>query len=335
MTLIFQDAFQDSTLFVWPEWSSVFMDAGSGRTDALSSGSGGLHSNAARTLVLPSAIPTIVIGFGYFVSTFGWSDIPIQFNNAGGTNQASIRINGSGFIEFYRGGTKIGTSTGHAAIGASTWHFYEIKLTLTTATTSTVEVRLDGVTVLTITGVATAASTGDVTSLSIQGMGFGSAASYWDDMYICNTSGSVANDFLGDCTVKVLVPTAAGDTTQWTPSTGSNYTTVDEIPANSTDYVSDSTSGHRDLYNITDLTGVIGAVYGVREKIFCQKMDAGLAGLKPVIKENSVVTVDTSASPPSGGYGGVFGSLKTVRPSDSAAWTVTDINNLQIGQEIA
>lgn len=339
MSLLFFDAMQNSTIIPKPEWSGAFTDEGGGR-DGVSNGSGGLHSNANRTLTLPSSAATIIVGFAYYVQNFGWSDIPIQFNNAGGANQASLRINTSGFIEVYRGGTLIGTSSGHSAITTSSWHFIEVKITLTTATSSTVTVRLDGVTRLTITGVATAASTGNVTSLTIQGVGFGSNGSYWDDWYICDavdataTQGRANNDFLGDCTVQVLLPTAAGDTTQMTPSTGANYTTVDENPPNTSDYVSDAVSGHRDLYNVADLTGTIGAVYGVRESIYVTKVDIGTGSVKPVLKENSVVTADTAQSPASGSWVGVHGAMKAVRPSDSAVWTATDVNNLQIGVEV-
>jgi hypothetical protein len=98
---------------------------------------------------------------------------------------------------------------------------------------------------------------------------------------------------------QLLYPNAAGDLTQFsTVSSGTHFEAVDETSAD------DDTSYIRSGLDEADETWSI------------------------VIKENSTTTaVAKSATSTYANYTNEF----TVKPSDSSAFTVTDINNLQIG----
>ncbi len=104
----------------------------------------------------------------------------------------------------------------------------------------------------------------------------------------------------GTCTV-TLRPNAAGDNTSWTAAVPavSHYLNVDEASADE-----DST------YIYT--TGEFG----------------GAPTFRISIKENSVVTNTVKSTTSSYQTGSV---TKTTRPSDNGAWTIDDIDNLQIG----
>jgi hypothetical protein len=209
----------------------------------------------------------------------------------------------------------------------SLWNHYQVKATLH-LTAGTAEVKLNGVTVLLLSGVQTSTVTENIGGFGYGSTGVGGNTVNIDDLY-------AADDFLGDLIVKSLFPTSDGDSSQWTPSTGTNHSAnVDETSVSMTDFNSDSVSGHRDLYQVTDLSGVVGAVYGIREGIYLSKSDSGDVTVKPVIKENSVVTVETAQGMTTTADG-IWGLQRTVKPSDSAAWSQTDVNNLQIGMEVA
>ncbi len=75
----------------------------------------------------------------------------------------------------------------------------------------------------------------------------------------------------------------------------------------------------------------MSTVYGVRVTSYAQKTDAGLEGIKHVIKENSVVTVDASPTALSSTFAFVHGATLYKKPSNSTLWTVTDVNALQCG----
>ena len=107
-----------------------------------------------------------------------------------------------------------------------------------------------------------------------------------DDLYLVDLTGPYPfNDRLGNVKVEQLLPSAAGATTQWTPSTGANWAAVDEQPPSSTDYVGSTTSGQRDLYATTDLVSTTGTVLAVRPAWFIAKSDAGAEpGVRGVLR---------------------------------------------------
>ena len=355
MTLLFMDGLQDPILIPKPEWDVIqpWNSAVTGRDGVSNSAARAVSSGTLfKTLTLPSAAATVICGFSFKQdNTGGFGNtnagaFPLGGYCVGGVVQLVLTLNSGGFIEARKGTTVaasvIATSSGHAAIAPGTWHSYEVKY-LAHATTGTLIVRLDGVTVLSISGVSTAATGGSVNQIQFGTGVIGTQNAQWDDMYVCDavnataTQGRPNNDFLGDVRIATLVPTAAGDTTGWTPSTGSNYACVDENPANTTDYVSASASstGTRDLYNITDLSGSISAVIAVRTHFYVSKSDAGTALVKPALKENGVITADAAGLALSVSWGGMHGLLRCTRPSDGGAWTVSDINSLQVGMDVA
>lgn len=340
MALLFFDGFQDADLMTKPEWNVAWPTAGVGR-DGSTSGSAAMTSGT-RYMTLPgSGAATCVAGIAVKLPSLAATNFSVlQFCSSAGTIQLALDINASGLIDVHRtsaSGTIIGTSSGHTPVGAGEWHYYEMKATLTTATTSTVTVRLDGVTVLTITGVATSSVTGNVTNVQI--VITGAATPNFDDMYVCDTTDGTAtdgranSDFLGDVRVQTLLPSAAGDSTGWTPLSGANYTNVDEVPANSTDYVSSSVSTTRDLYTLADLTGLVSTVYAVREHLYASKSDAGSVTIKPVLKESGGTITAETAQAPGTQFAIISGPMKTVKPS-GGVWTATDVNGLQAGMDI-
>jgi hypothetical protein len=355
MTLLFFDGFQDGNTTSKPEWNAGV----SGNWDSIQTGRDGGTNGAVRgssnstiaTCTLPSSAATCIVGTACVTggATSGADTTPciIGLCSSGNVLQLVLTISLAGFLEVRRTsvtGTLLGTSSGHTPIGSGQWFYVEMKAILTTATTSTVEVRLNGAPtpVLTITGAATSSVIGNVTAIRLIGRNGLSAYCQWDDLYVCDavdataTQGQANNDYLGDIRVASLFPTAAGDTTAWTPSAGANWTDVDETPPVTTDYVASaaSASGTRDLYNVTDLTGTISKVFAVRVGLYAHKTDAGLAQVKPVVKENSVVTAQAAQALSTSGFA-LYGPALYVKPSNSGLWSGTDVNNLQVGAEVA
>lgn len=337
MALLFFDGFTDVQTMPKPEWGVTSWNNGTGR-NGQTNGAASVTTQV-RTLTLPSTAATCILGWAQ-VYTASWNTNQyMALKDTAGTTQLVLFVNTTtGFIEIRRTnatGTLLGTSSGHTPISAnSAWHHIQWKATLHTSTGISV-VRFNDVEVLNLSGQVTSSLISNVATIDYHGLSLASI----DDMWVCDgtdgtsTQGRANSDFLGDLRVMQHYPTAAGDTTQWTASTGSNWDCVDEVPPSTTDYVSANTSGNRDLYNITDLTGTITAVYGVRETIYVNKTDGGSTTLKPVIKENSTVTAD-SAQGLSTTANGIYGTTKWVKPSNSGTWSGTDVNNLQVGVEL-
>ncbi len=130
---------------------------------------------------------------------------------------------------------------------------------------------------------------------------------------------------------EVLRPSAAGDTTEHTASTGDNYTCVDEIVANDVDYVyndSNPSALRTDIYNFPAHWGA-----GTISKITVvarAKNTSTVGALYFSIK--SGVTLYEDATPNSLTSSWAFFTKDfTINPVTSAAWTWADIDALQAG----
>lgn len=151
-----------------------------------------------------------------------------------------------------------------------------------------------------------------------------------DDLYICDTTGSENNDFLGDIRCDLLLPDGAGNYQQWTPSTGTDHhAVIDENPPNTSDYLSNGTNGEQDSSTLTAPGTTLVGVKCVQVNNYVLKDDAGLALVQNLIRSNSVdetgPTFGVSTSP-------LYSISKhETDPDTSAAWTNSAILALEAG----
>jgi hypothetical protein len=343
MSLILFDGLDNAVLMPKPGF------VGGGNTSGVVTGRDGSTNGAwgcsgsslspAWTYVFPVVAPTVVIGFGFNSETLS-SVKAMRLENASGI-QLSLCLNGTtGRYELRLGnaGTLLDQSSAGIVYSTDTWVHIQMKALLDTSSGSCV-VKLNDVEIINYTG-QTATANGDVTQVSGSVFANGSKISY-DDLWVCDTvdatatQGRAFDDFLGDLKVVTLVPDGAGDSTDWTPSTGSNYATLDENPPTTSDYVSDSAdnTGDLDLYTATDLPGPTATVLAYQSKLYARKNDSGTALVDQMIKENGVTT-SLSSHALSTTVSSYTSDLLTQRPSDGALFTVTDINDIQIGVEV-
>jgi len=133
--------------------------------------------------------------------------------------------------------------------------------------------------------------------------------------------------------VATSFPTGAGNHTQFTPSTGSNWQNVDDsAPNGDTDYNSDGTVGDRDSFVITDLPSVANAVKAVQYSLYARKDDAGTRQLAPFVRisgtnyDGTTVTMASSY--------GMFTEVKEQSPATSSAWGVSEVNGMEYGYKV-
>lgn len=348
MTLLFFDGFQDALLHRKPEWDAVSAWAVAVGRDASTNGSATVGNSVTKTCTLSSAAATCITGTAFLLGTSspygGGTYYALGFVRAG-TTELVVTVSVDGMLEVRRstaGGTLLGTSSGHAPIPQLVWMHLQAKVLLHTST-GTCELLLNGQTVLTLTGVATAGTSGSVSAVSVRSSSNSGGNNFWDDMWICDavdataTQGRANNTYLGDLKVTSLIPSANGDLTAWSKSTGTNAAAlVDEVPPNTTDYIFSSTSAQRELMTLPDLAATAGSVYGVRVNFYGLKTDAGASSVKPLVKETGgTITAQTAlplsvtAAPYSGGF------LFTKPSAPTTPWSASDVNALQAGVELA
>jgi hypothetical protein len=278
---------------------------------------------------------TIVTGYGFMprnnYANSGTYNTHLQLWS-GGTDALDIRQSSShtgvGGIGAYRNNTTTGgggTLLGSLVTGVVPtfgWHYFEVKVVAGAVNTGSVEVKIDGVVVLSLTGQNTGSASYDGISMCFYS---GSVATndIFDDWWVTD------GNSLGDCRVLNVVPTGAGTNTGLTASTGTNWSCVDEIPPTTADYVSSITPALKDTYAFSDVagSGVLGAV----ARAYVAKTDAGTISGRQVAYGNSTYSngsdVVLTTTPQ------VASRVLTTHP-DGSAWSVSNFNAAEFGWEV-
>jgi len=208
----------------------------------------------------------------------------IYLCDAANAVNVSLAVTTTGAIAAYRGdvgttGTLLGTST--VALTAAAWHHVEFKV-LASQTVGTIDVYVNGASVLALTGLDTVSgsnvefsqvSTGaydDTTS------GTGNFTCYWKDQVDWDTAGTVNNDVMGTCYVGRF--TVNSDASfNWTASTGATgYNLIDETGPSDADYISaDATPPAASTFGLENLPAEVTSVRGIVLLGRMKKSDGG------------------------------------------------------------
>jgi hypothetical protein len=236
MALIFCDSFDHySNSYLQSKWTAVYNFGTGGQGLVLDNvhqrtgiQCGAFTADGAMVTIENSAFWTLG-------AAVNWAAYGGQFCfNHLGTIQVLLQINNDGTMSVYNGphglnpGVLLGTTNPSVAITLGRYYYIEFQATIS-QTAGTATVRINGQVVLTLSGVNTSPN-GDNVADSFQVIGpGGSSYMYVDDLYVTDGTG-VLNSFLGDVSIGLIMPASAGDYTQWTPLTGSNWSEVNEIP---------------------------------------------------------------------------------------------------------
>jgi hypothetical protein len=289
---------------------------------------------------------TLITGFAFQPS---WQaevdrDELVTFHDVDGnlSNHFSLRLWLGSHIEAWSNNHSTLLGQARDVCWKERWNYVEVKVTFHN-TTGSYEIRVNGITVLSDTNVDTTNGTtsNQADTVAIRGLyGFSSTDQKGqhciDDWYICDTTGTSNNNFLGPLKVENLHPDGAGDSTQWTPSAGSNYQTVDEVVLNTTDYNSSATSTNKDLFTCGNLTNIDGSVFGVQVDCHAVSTQAEALGIKPKVKRStSEGTGDAVYIADDNYYQQCQHMFEQDPAAGPGAWTVTNVNAMQIGYEVA
>jgi hypothetical protein len=349
MSLRFIDSFDFyATGDMYEKWTT----SGSVGLPIISSGNGRRGTACARSYGTTSCIclvktldaqATWIIGVAFRTSSLPGSSRTLLGLYDAGTLQVDVCLNTDGTLSVRRNGATVLTNgTSSFSLGANTYYYLEWKCTIADAIdASSCQVRVDGDVKITVATGQDTKHTANATANQVTVGGGNSNANptaLWDidDVYICDGQGSTNNDFLGDCRVDTLLPNADGSNSQFTPSTGSDhYALVDEsAPNDDTDYLSDGTSGHRDTWNVANLSALVSpSIKGVQLNLTAKKDDAGTRLLKPVVKSGA--TTSTGASQGVGTDYRQYQQVYETDPNTSAAWTESGVNSAEFGVEVA
>lgn len=235
-----------------------------------------------------------------------------------------IRIyNTAAGFDIRRGTTQIATDSNNVSTDLT---HVEVKV-YSHASAGTVEIKINGVSVYSGTGLNTDGA--DITGVTLCSVGEGNSTK-WSGVFI-------ADDWVGALIPKLLVPTG-DDSVQLSRSAGSdNYALVDDTAEDGdTTYVQSNTSGHKDIYTFSDLEAgyepkVISMV------IVAKESDAGGKGMKILSVQDSTERTHLTVNPLPATYPSAVGVGQHVTLNacpDATALTRTKLNALKFGVEV-
>lgn len=334
--LLYYDGYEDTTVLA--DYYTGVSGGSSIGTGRPRTGARGLRlfGNAIVPWIFPSGTSTVIVGMAINIDFFaGTTGQNIYFDlTEGGTIHVDLRFDTTNqrFVVTRNGVT---LATGDTVISIDTWYYIELKVVIHD-TTGSFDLRINNVTETwnaANTNVDTRnGGTGVVDRWRGRLSNTSGSAVWIDDLYIVDGAVSGA-DFLGDVRVDTKFPDAAGDNTDFTPSTGSNYTNVDETdPDGDTTYNESATVGHKDTFSLSDTPGLGATVYGVAHIMRARKTDAGTRELRGLLKSSGGTTTNQTTRSLSDSYVSYFQHNENV--PGGTGWTESDVDGLKAGYEV-
>lgn len=264
---------------------------------------------------------------------------PLCFTDSGNGEHVSVRITPTGSIAVYTGHpTTTETLIGESApiIVANAWQRIEAKVVIHD-TTGSVQVKVENVSVLTLSNKDTKIATGSANVQNIVcsnsfwgGLGAGPDL-YVKDLAIWDSTGALNNDFLGNYGIAVLEP-ASDVSGTWTTigGAGSAFASINETsPDDDTKYIySPWAAATADVCTLTDLPAAATRVLFAQTVVRARKSDGGDGNLQVGLIATTL-TANGADRPITTAYT-YWTDISETDPDTSAAWAVAVMNAAKI-----
>jgi len=276
---------------------------------------------------------TLIVGFALkFVQVP--NDAYFFWMYSDGSHGMGLGVDDSGVLCVYRDYVVIAATT-EIVIRTNKWHYVEFKVVCDSVNGS-YELRVNGQTVLSDTGIDTQVNEPYHDQVFIRGTYIDTTKTPWiDDYYICDSTGTKQNDFIGQQRILPIFPNADTTDIDWTPSAVvDHYTLVDEVdPEGDGEYVEDTVTDNEDIYgyeNIAELDNEIAAV------CLCTDVcvtDGTPYDLKTVVKSGGVKYDSAADTIDSTDYVTDL-RLMADDPNTAVAWIQSGVNSVEMGIKV-
>jgi hypothetical protein len=294
--------------------------------DGVSSGlvyqAGTDSSGGSIRFVLPALDNVSGVAFRQWIDVLPGSldNSPIvRWHNDAGDVVWHTRLTTSGRLQLLASdNTVIGTSA-LPIVTANGWWHVEMKMVFGTAGTCSFECRVEGITVMHLTGQTFGSAPYSVSIGHTVNGSTGFIHAYFKDYVIWDSTGTYNNDFLGSVLVYDLVPT--GDVTLggWTSTDANGWSVLDNNPPDNAHYLDAAYPPPAACeFSFSDLPANITSVKGLITRVRAAKVDGGDGNLQVSAKHGS--SAQTGANRPITVAQTYYQDVFEVDPSTSAPW---------------
>jgi len=191
-------------------------------------------------------------------------------------------------------------------------------------------VKVDGVTDIDFTG--DTKPTADTQFNKVR-LGYNIVATGYTNAYFDNFIMDNAN-WISKTSIQAILPTGIGNSSNWTPSAGANWSCVDERPPSDADNVQINAVDTTDTYAAGDLVGTVLQVKCVQLEAHAKYEGAPVpTNLKLVARRSGTDYLSSDKLVPSS-FKTLY-DLRSTDPSTSSPWTESGVNALEIGERSA
>lgn len=287
------------------------------------------QAGTRKPLTTPAA--TIGVAVRLYMSSlpYGNGRSPvISFRDVSNNTLFAMRVLSTGAIELRSvdssGGTLYGATT-QPVLTAHAWSHIEIK-GKSNASTGTIEVRVNGASVISLTGLNTGGA--NIAQIFIGNYDVAAAIPadqyYFKDFILWDTTGSFNNDFLG--TVQCLDTLTDGDSSlTWTPNSGTTgWNILNHVPPqDDTSYIA-AASNLTNTFTLVNLPATVSSVRGNVLKMRARKIDGGDGNIQAGLKSGASTSLGANR-PITTAYTYWY-DINETDPATGAAWTPTAFN---------
>ena len=292
-------------------------------------------ANASLRRVLGGAKTFVGLGGAFY-----WTSLPagnnvqrvFDFRDAGNFQQIVLYIQSTGTISAYRNTTHLGT-TATPVLTANAYQHIEAQI-LFSQTVGTIEVRVNGVTVLSLSGQDTCNTANvECSQVTLAGGGGSGGNCYLDDIYAYDNTGSYNNSWIGDRRVLTLFPNANTATADWTAvGAATGYECIDEAnPNDDTDYINATAAGKISQFGLQNTPAGVSAISGVVMIERARKTEAGIGNTKVSIVSGA--SVSAGADKPLTEIYTYRQDVFETDPATAAPFTPSGVDSLQFKVE--
>ena len=314
MARIFIDGFENGSGDLWTSAAGNF-------TATACNGSYGWYGYNYQVISKNVGERSVVfIGFNF--QNLGPYNKPCFRIRLGTTALMTVNYDPSEFWELYRGGATLLGQTDVGSCPFSTWFHVQIKY-VPDPSSGILQVKFNDVLVFDYSGNTVPGSETTLDNVYFRA-DHSQSAERVDDVVIDDS------DWPGVTKIAAIKPTGAGATTSWTPSAGSNWDCVDEVPPSDTDYVYINSADQIDTYAAGDLPAEA-------DTIKCVQVQARALKQSDATPQNIALGVRTGGADYFGsdlaltsafsGHAQMFEN----NPDTASPWTVGEVNGAEIG----
>ena len=265
--------------------------------------------------------------YWYFQNNPGNATEMVMFSNSQGNQISLCWINGTLSVRKGGAGDTV-LATVNVTFATGNWYLVEGKFILD-ASVGVAQIKLSGQLVIDFSGNTHKQTSDTITSVWVGPVTFvtNGPNPKTDDIVLDDAN------WIGDGSILPLIPNGAGGVTQLTPSSGNNYACVNPVPATDAQNVSSNTPNSEDTYTKATV-GTTWTVKCVQMSVRSQSQGApACGGIEPMLRIAGTDYPGVRTAVPIGSYGNAI-NLWQVSPATSAAFTISELNSLEIGARL-